>query len=99
MPTSGKEVDTSAPSSGRAQGAKKALGTALLATAQLVDYWPEYRAQAMAHVEEARVIAEETGDEELQLDVAGRGTRSSARRWTTPRRCWSAWSPVAIRSG
>ncbi len=53
----------------RAQGARKALGTALLATAQLVDYWPGYRPQAVANIEEARVIAEETGDEELQLDV------------------------------
>ena len=58
----------------RAQGARKALGTALFATAQLVDYWPDYRAQATAHLEEAWVIADETGDEELQVDVASART-------------------------
>jgi tetratricopeptide (TPR) repeat protein len=58
----------------RAQGARKALGAALFATAQLVDYWPDYRPQAMAHLEEARLIAEETGDEELQIDVASART-------------------------
>jgi tetratricopeptide (TPR) repeat protein len=56
----------------RAQGAKQALGAALIATTQLVDYWPEYRPQAVAHIEEARAIAEEIGDEELQIDVASR---------------------------
>ena len=49
----------------RAQGAKTALGAALLATAQLVDYWPDYRPQAVAHLDEAQAIARETGDEEL----------------------------------
>ncbi len=54
----------------RAQGAKKALGLALIATAQLVDYWPDYRTQAIAHVEEADALARQLGDEELEIDVA-----------------------------
>ncbi len=58
----------------RAQGAKKALGLALIASAQLVDYWPDYRAQAIAHVEEAEALARELGDEELGLDVASART-------------------------
>ena len=53
----------------RALGARKALGAALFATGQLVDYWSDYRPQALAHLEEAGAIAEETGDEELQIDV------------------------------
>ncbi len=53
----------------RAQGAKTILGAALIATPWLADYWPEYRATAMEHVKEASTLAEETGDEELQLDV------------------------------
>ena len=53
----------------RAQGAKKALGVALFATGQLVDYWPDYRPQALAHLEEALAIADEIGDEELQIDA------------------------------
>ena len=63
----------------RAQGAKKALGAALFATAQLVDYWPDYRTQALAHLEEARVIADEIGDEELQVDVASARTAISGQ--------------------
>jgi tetratricopeptide (TPR) repeat protein len=54
----------------RAEGAKKALGAALIATAQLVDYWPDYYAQAAAHLDEAEAIAKEIGDEELDIDVA-----------------------------
>jgi tetratricopeptide (TPR) repeat protein len=53
----------------RAQGAKKVLGAALFATGQLVDYWPDYRSQAMVYLDEAGAIADEIGDEELQIDV------------------------------
>ena len=58
----------------REQGAKKALGAALIATAQLTDYWPDYRAQAIANLEEAQAIAKEIGDDELDIDVATQRT-------------------------
>ena len=54
----------------RAQGASKPLAHALVATAQLTDYWPEYRATAIAHLEEAQAVARATGDEEVDIDVA-----------------------------
>lgn len=54
----------------RAQGAQQALAKALIATATFVDYWPEYKAQAFAHLDEAQRIAHATNDEEIELDVA-----------------------------
>jgi tetratricopeptide (TPR) repeat protein len=54
----------------RAQGATKTLCQTLIAIAQLVDYWPDYVAQARANLDEAQTLARELGDEELDLDVA-----------------------------
>ena len=51
-------------------GADKVRGAALVATAALIDSWPEFRAQAIANLEEAGVIAKKLGDEELEIDVA-----------------------------
>ena len=51
-------------------GADKIRGATLVATANLVDYWPDYRAQAVANLEEAEAIAAKLGDEELDIDVA-----------------------------
>lgn len=54
----------------RTQGAHKILGSCLVATATLTDYWLDYRAQAQANLDEADRIARETGDEGLAVDVA-----------------------------
>ena len=57
----------------RAQGDRKALATALVATAQLVDYWPDYRPQANANLDEADAIGRAMGDEEIAIDVTTKG--------------------------
>ncbi len=54
----------------RAQGDTKTMGAALVATATLVDYWPEYATQAAANLDKAAQIARDTGDEEIAIDVA-----------------------------
>ena len=53
----------------RSLGDWKALAESLIATAQLVDYWTDYRDQANANLDEAGVIGEQVGDEEVQFDV------------------------------
>lgn len=54
----------------RAQGVHKTLGACLVATATLVDYWLDYRAQAQANLDEADQIARVIDDEGLAVDVA-----------------------------
>jgi predicted ATPase len=54
----------------RAQGNKAELGAALVATAQFVDYWPDYREQAEHNLAEAAAIARETANEDLDIDAA-----------------------------
>src|SRR5204862_56657 len=51
-------------------GAKRAMCQALIPTTWFTDYWVDYRDQAIANNDEARALAEELGDEELQLDTA-----------------------------
>jgi hypothetical protein len=57
----------------RAQGARKTLASALVATAQLVDYWPDYRDQAQANLAEAKSIAVALDDDEIDIDAATAG--------------------------
>ena len=54
----------------RLHGAHKILGESLVATATLVDYWPDYRVQANSNLDEAGEIARKTDDEGLAIDVA-----------------------------
>ncbi len=54
----------------RAQGVHKTLGESLVATATLVDYWPDYRPQALANLDEAEKIARVHDDEAIAIDVA-----------------------------
>lgn len=54
----------------RTLGAKEVLASALIATAQLVDYWPEFRDQARKNLDEADAIAQELADLTLGCDVA-----------------------------
>ena len=49
---------------------KRAMCQALIPTNWFTDYWQEYRDQAIANNNEARALAEEIGDEELQIDAA-----------------------------
>ena len=48
----------------------KSLGESLVATATLVDYWPDFRPQAIANLQEAQRIALATDEEDLSIDVA-----------------------------
>jgi class 3 adenylate cyclase/tetratricopeptide (TPR) repeat protein len=50
-------------------GDKRAMCQALIPTTWLTDYWADYRAQAIANNDEARVLAAELGDEELQIEA------------------------------
>lgn len=50
-------------------GDRRALALSLIATAQLVDYWTDYRDQANANLDEAGMIGAAIGDEEIQFDV------------------------------
>ena len=54
----------------RGQGSQLVLASTLIATAQLIDYWPDYRDQARANLDEAFMIARELKDEALDCDVA-----------------------------
>jgi tetratricopeptide (TPR) repeat protein len=54
----------------RAQGDLRTLATALVAGAQLVDYWPEDAPRARVDLDEAARIGRETGDEEISIDAA-----------------------------
>lgn len=54
----------------RAQDNKAELGSALVATAQFTDYWPEFREQAKLNLAEAEAIARQTANEDLSIDVA-----------------------------
>jgi tetratricopeptide (TPR) repeat protein len=47
---------------------KPSMVKALLASKWFSDYQPEYREQAIAHIEEAWKISQELGDEELELE-------------------------------
>ncbi len=53
----------------RTLGDQRALALSLVATAQLVDYWTDYRDQANANLDEAGAIGEAIGDEEVRFDV------------------------------
>ena len=54
----------------RAQKDNKALAEILVATANLVDYWPDYAEQVKANLDEAVRVARAMGNEEVELDVA-----------------------------
>jgi hypothetical protein len=51
-------------------GDKRAMCQALIPTAWFIDYWQEYRDQAIANNDEARTLAAELGDEELEIEAA-----------------------------
>lgn len=51
-------------------GDKRAMCQALLPTSWFTDYWPDYHGQAVANIEEARTLAEELADEDLQIEAA-----------------------------
>jgi predicted ATPase/class 3 adenylate cyclase len=51
-------------------GDKRAMCQALIPTSWFTDYWQEYRDQAVRNNDEARALAEELGDEELQIEAA-----------------------------
>ncbi len=54
----------------RELGDRRAMAKALIPTAWFTDYWLEYRPQAQANIEEARVLAEELDDDELRVESA-----------------------------
>lgn len=54
----------------KAIGDKRAMCQALIPTSWFVDYWQDYRDQAIANNNEARALAAEIGDEELQIEAA-----------------------------
>jgi predicted ATPase/class 3 adenylate cyclase len=51
-------------------GDKRAMCQALIPTSWFTDYWQEYRDQAIANNDEARALAAELGDDELQIEAA-----------------------------
>ncbi len=51
------------------QGDKASMARALLPTTWFTDYWTDYAATAERNVAEALALAEEIGDEDLQLDA------------------------------
>ena len=51
-------------------GDKRAMCQALIPTSWFTDYWQDYHNQAVANIEEARVLAAELGDEELDIETA-----------------------------
>ena len=53
----------------KAIGDKRAMCQALIPTAWLTDYWQEYREQAIANNDEARALAAELGDDELEIEA------------------------------
>jgi class 3 adenylate cyclase/tetratricopeptide (TPR) repeat protein len=53
----------------KAHGDKESMVRALLPTTWFTDYWADYRPTATANVAEARVLADEIGDEDLILDA------------------------------
>lgn len=66
-----------------AQGDKRVMAQALLPTTWFTDYWADYGPTAEANVAEAQRLAEEIGDQDLQLDARAAamhrfGTRRSA---------------------
>ena len=59
----------------RELGDRHSLGHALLGATHMVDYWREYYAQARANVAEALAIANEVGDEDLEIEATVTGMR------------------------
>lgn len=53
----------------REQKDQQSLGSALMLTANLIDYWPDYRSQVIANLAEAAKIAKATKNEGLEFDV------------------------------
>ena len=51
-------------------GDKRAMCQALIPTSWFTDYWQDYHGQAVANMEEARALAAELGDEELEIEAA-----------------------------
>jgi predicted ATPase/class 3 adenylate cyclase len=51
-------------------GDRRAMCQALIPTSWFVDYWQDYRDQALINNDEATALAAELGDEELQLEAA-----------------------------
>jgi predicted ATPase/class 3 adenylate cyclase len=51
-------------------GDKRAMCQALIPTSWFTDYWQEYHSQAVANIDEARTLAADLGDEELEIEAA-----------------------------
>lgn len=62
-------------------GDRRAMCQALIPTSWFVDYWQAYEAQARANNAEARALAAELGDEDLQIEA-----ESAKLRLSDPRR-------------
>jgi tetratricopeptide (TPR) repeat protein len=54
-------------------GNRRAMCRALIPTAFFGDYWEDYRQQGIANIREARALAAELGDDELELEAASAG--------------------------
>ena len=76
------------------------MARALLPTTWFTDYWPDYAATASANVAEALALAEEIGDDDLQLDAlaASLASRGRGRQpGQVARSCSHGWSGAATR--
>ncbi|MBI4518715.1 MAG: AAA family ATPase [Deltaproteobacteria bacterium] len=49
---------------------KRAMCQALIPTSWFTDFWQDYHSQAVANIEEARLLAAALGDEELEIEAA-----------------------------
>ena len=47
---------------------RTSMARALIPTSRFVDFWPEYRGQSAANIQEAFALSQKIGDEELMID-------------------------------
>jgi class 3 adenylate cyclase/tetratricopeptide (TPR) repeat protein len=86
-----REAYEAAYDAAKAHGDKVSMVLALLPTTWFTDYWADYQATAAANVAEARVLADEIGDEDLILDAMA----SSLHRGGTARNLTESESLLA----
>lgn len=63
------ESNTKAIDLARKSNDQNALARALMASINVLDYWPERRSEILANIKEAHKIAHESGDEGLELEA------------------------------